>query len=82
MMDANGSDMLNNGNFALFWTIEGIVSPRGGKIKNWRFGSYGHFGDKNAVFTCLLSNEGCDIFPKHLDSALAPNNTNERVKKQ
>ena len=50
-MDANGSDMLNDGNFALFWTIEGIVGPSGGKIKNWRFGSYGHFGDKNVVFT-------------------------------
>ena len=31
---------------------------------------------------CLLSSEGCDSFPKHLDLALAPNKTNEGVKKQ
>ena len=37
---------------------------------------------KNAVFTYLLSIEGCDSFPKHLDLALAPNKTNEGVKKQ
>ena len=37
---------------------------------------------KITVFTCLLSSEGCDSFPKHLDLALAPNKTNERVKKQ
>ena len=37
---------------------------------------------KITVFTCLLSSEGCDSFPKHLDLALAPNKTNEGVKKQ
>ena len=37
---------------------------------------------KTTVFTCLLSSEGCDSFPKHLDLALAPNKTNEGVKKQ
>ena len=34
------------------------------------------------VFAFLLSSEGCDSFPKHLDLALAPNKTNEGVKKQ
>ena len=47
---------------------------------------YGIFGIKNIVFTCLLSNEGCDSFSKHLDLALAlalaPNKTNQGVKKQ
>jgi len=28
---------------------------------------------KVTVFTCLLSSEGCDSFPKHLDLALASN---------
>ena len=37
---------------------------------------------KITVFTCLLSSEGCDSFPEHLDLALAPNKTNEGVKKQ
>ena len=37
---------------------------------------------KITVFTCLLSSEGCDSFPKHLDLALAPNKTNKGVKKQ
>ena len=37
---------------------------------------------KIAVFTCLLSDEGCDSFLKHLNLALAPNNTNEGVKKK
>ena len=35
---------------------------------------------KFTVFSCLLSNEGCDRFPKHLDLALTPNKTNEGVK--
>ena len=37
---------------------------------------------KITVCACLLSSEGCDSFPKHLDLALAPNKTNEGVKKQ
>ena len=37
---------------------------------------------KITVFACLLSHEGCDSFLKHLDLALAPNKTNEGVKKQ
>ena len=37
---------------------------------------------KITVFTCLLSSAGCDYFPKHIDLALAPNKTNEGVKKQ
>ena len=37
---------------------------------------------KITVFTCLLSSEGCDSFPKHLGLALAPNKTNDGVKKQ
>ena len=37
---------------------------------------------KITVFACLLSSEGCDGFPEHLDMALAPKKTNEGVKKQ
>jgi hypothetical protein len=37
---------------------------------------------KIIVCACLLSSEGCDSFPKHLDLALAPNKTNKEVKKQ
>ena len=37
---------------------------------------------KITVFTCLLRDEGCNSFSKHLDLALAPNETNEGVKKQ
>ena len=36
-MDGNDSGMLNDGTFALFWTIGGIVGPRGGKTKNGDF---------------------------------------------
>ena len=37
---------------------------------------------KITVCACLLSSEGCDSFPKHLDLTLAPNKTNKGVKKQ
>ena len=37
---------------------------------------------KITVCACLLSSEGCDSFSKDLDLALAPNKTNEGVKKQ
>ena len=48
--DANGFDMLNDGNFALFSGNGGVVGPHGGQMKNWRFCSYGNFGDKNHRF--------------------------------
>ena len=47
-----------------------------------RLCNYGNFGDKNHRFTCLLSSQGCDSFPKYLDLALAPNKTNKGVEKQ
>ena len=80
-MDVNGSDMLNYDDFALFWTNGGVVGPREGKLKNWRFCSYGNFGDiLITVFICLLlSTEECDSFPKHLDLTLTPNKTNEGI---
>ena len=34
------------------------------------------------VCACLLNGEGCKSFHKHLDLVLAPNKTNEGVKKQ
>ena len=37
---------------------------------------------KITVFTYLLSDEGFNSFPKHINLALAPNKTNEGVKKQ
>ena len=49
-MDTNGCDMLNDGNFALSWRIGDVVGPHGEKMKNWRFCSYGNFGDKNHRF--------------------------------
>ena len=81
-MDTNGSDVLNGDNFAPFLGNGGVVGPHWGKMTNWIFGSYGNFGDKITVFTCLLSSEGCDSFLKHLNLALAPNKTNKGVKKQ
>ena len=58
------------------------MGPHGAKSKNYRFCSYGNFGDKITVLTRLLSNGGCDSFSEHLDLALTPNKTNEGVKKQ
>ena len=49
-MDTNGSDVLNGDNFALFLGNGGVVGPPWGKMTNWRFGSYGNFGDKNHRF--------------------------------
>ena len=37
---------------------------------------------KITIFTCLPGTKGCDSFPECLDLALAPNKTNEGVKKQ
>ena len=49
--DVNGFDMLNDGNFALFSGNGGVVGPHGGQMKNWRFCSYGNFGDKKSPFS-------------------------------
>ena len=49
-MDTNGCRMQNNSTFTLFRTMGGVVGPLGGKMKNWRFYSYGNFGDKNHRF--------------------------------
>ena len=49
-MDTNGSDMLNDDYFALFWTMGGVVGHHGDKMKIWRFCNYGNFGDKNHRF--------------------------------
>ena len=49
-MDKNGYDMPNDSNFALFWAAEYVVGPLGGNMNNWRFRSYGNFGDKNHRF--------------------------------
>ena len=37
---------------------------------------------KTTVFICVLSSEGCDICPKRLDLALAPNKASEEVNKK
>ena len=68
--------------YLFYWEMGGVVGPRGAK---WRIGDFVVvviLEIKITVFTCLLSNEGCDSFLKHLDLALAPNKTNEGVKKQ
>ena len=49
-MDKSGCDMPNGSNFALFWTMGGVVGPHGSKMKNWRFCTHGNFGDKNHRF--------------------------------
>ena len=46
-MDTNGCGMPNDSNFALFWSMGGFVGPHGGKMKNWRFCSYGNLGENN-----------------------------------
>ena len=75
-------DMPNDSNFEFVWAIEGVVGPHGTKMKNCRFVVMVILKIKIAVFTCLLSNSGCNSFPEHLDLALTHNKTNEGVKKQ
>ena len=48
--DVNGFGMLNGDKFALFLGNGGVVGLHGGEMKNWRFCSYGNFGDKNHRF--------------------------------
>ena len=48
--DVNGFGVLNDNKFALFLGNWGVVGPHGGQMKNWRFCSYGNFGDKNHRF--------------------------------
>ena len=74
--------MPNDSNFALFWAVGDVVCPHGGKMKNADFVIMLFLEIKITVFACLLSDEGCDSCPKHLDLALAPNKTNQGVKKQ
>ena len=49
-MDTNSWYMPNDSIVALFWAVGVVVGPHGGKMKNWRFCSYGNFGDKNHRF--------------------------------
>ena len=72
-MDTNGCDMPNKTDFALVLDSGGVLGPHEGKMRNRRFCSYGNFGDKITVFTCLPGTEGCGSFPRHLDLTLAPN---------
>ena len=83
-MDTNGYDMQNNdSSFALFWAIADVVwRSAWGQNKEFEMFSMAILEIKITVFTCLLSKEGCDSFPKHLDLELAPIKTNEGVKKQ
>ena len=46
-------------------------------MKNWDFVIKVILEIKITGFTYLLSDEGCNSFPKHLDLALAPKKTNE-----
>ena len=68
----------------LFFGQTGVfVGPRWGQNEELEFFVVTAILEiKNTVLTCLLSNEGCDSFPKRLDLALAPNKTSEWVKKQ
>ena len=49
-MDTNGSDVLNDDDFTPFLDNGGVIGPYWCKTKNWRFGNYGNFGDKNHHF--------------------------------
>ena len=52
-MDIHGYDMLDGGNFALFWIIKGVMlwvcMGHGDSMKNWRCCTRERFG-KNAPF--------------------------------
>ena len=65
-----------------FWTMGAVVGPHGGKMKIGYFVGRVILEIKITVFIFLLDSEGCDSLPKHLDLALAPNKTNEGVKKK
>ena len=82
-MDTNGCDMPNDSNFALFFGQQGVLWVRmGTKRRIGDFVGMVILEIKITVFTCLLSSEGCDSFPKHLYLALAPDKTNKGVKEQ
>ena len=49
-MDIYGYDMPNDSNFALYFGQWGCCGSAWGGMKNWRFCSYGNFGDKNHRF--------------------------------
>ena len=81
-MHTDGYVMPNDSKFALFgqW---GVVWVR--IEATWRFGDFVVMvilEIKITGFSCLPSSEGCDSLLNHLDLALEPNKTNERVKKQ
>ena len=81
-INTNGYGEQNDTNFALFWPTRGIVGPQGGKSRVGGFVVMVILEIKTTVFTCVLSSEGSDSFPRHLDLALASNKTNRGVKKQ
>ena len=80
-MDTNGCDMPNDSNCAFFGQ-RGVLWVRMGP--NWKITDFvvmAILEIKITVFTYLLSDEGFNSFPDHLNLALAPNKTNEGVKK-
>ena len=81
-INVNGYNMLDNGNFALFWTTGGVVDPHRDTTKSWLFWDYGNFGDKNTLFLDCWAVRGAIAFARHLDLTLTHNKTNEGVKKQ
>ena len=65
-MDKSSRDMPNDSSFSLFLNSGGVVILHGRRMKNKRFCSFVILEIKIIVFTCLLSSEGCDSFPKCL----------------
>ena len=81
-MDINGCGMPNDSSRSLFGQWGVLWVHMGAK---WRIGDFVIMvilEIKTTIFTCLPGTEGCDSFPKRLDLVLAPNKTNEGVKKQ
>ena len=74
--------MQNDTNFALFEQRGGLWVRMGAKSRIGGFIVMVILEIKTTVFTCMLSGEGCDSFPKHPDLALASKKTNGGVKKQ
>ena len=56
----------------LFWAIGVIEGPHESKMKIGHVVVMNLLEIKKSVFACLLREEGCDSFPKHLNLALTP----------
>ena len=72
--------MYTTGPDIIFWSTEATVIYAC-KIEIWRFARHS-FLEEKSHYVCLLSSEAGDDFHRLLELALAPDKTNEGVKKQ